>query len=341
MKDAPITILLFESSSRQDDKLKKLLENKGFLVESAARIDVVIEKIMSHSVNLVISRNQVNEFTGFEIFKILEKYLRNCGIPFFLVLDTSEREDMIIGLEMGIDNFIFHPYNEISLYCKIENQLKKREELNIFATNHFMDFFNSSAVAMFFVSGNKIAKVNEAFNKMYNGCSFQMIDLPVDTIFNIRANKQNDINFRRFQNGITNECHLTNVSCNYNPGCWFNVDFFRGNHINAGVYFAELLPTVVSETMAGSVAVNQNLNHSFKEDNYDFDDDDDQQHQFKLTKREAQIFELSAKGLPIKLIADHLELSERTVEKHRANIMEKANAKNMIEAIVKIHNNGL
>jgi DNA-binding NarL/FixJ family response regulator len=43
--------------------------------------------------------------------------------------------------------------------------------------------------------------------------------------------------------------------------------------------------------------------------------------------------------MPIKLIADHLNLSERTVEKHRANIMAKANAKNMIEAIARLKNN--
>ena len=338
MKDSPIKILVIESSSKQDDTLKKLLNNKGYLTESAARIDVAIEKIMNHAVNLVISRNEVNEFTGFEIFKILEKYLRNCGIPFFLVLETAEREDVIIGLEMGIDNFIFHPYNEISLYCKIENQLKKGEELNIFATHHFIDFFNSSAVAMFFVSGNKIAMVNDAFHKIHNGSTNQMIDLPVETIFNIKANKQNEFNFRRFQNGITNECHLTAVSCNSNPGCSFNVNFFRGNHISTGVYFAELLPVVDFVTMAGSVAGNQNLNQGFKEDKY-YSDDDDPLYQFKLTKREVQIFELSANGLPIKLIADQLKLSERTVEKHRANIMAKANAKNMIETIARFKNN--
>ncbi len=47
---------------------------------------------------------------------------------------------------------------------------------------------------------------------------------------------------------------------------------------------------------------------------------------------------MSANGLPIKIIANELGLSERTVEKHRANIMAKANAKNMIEAIICIQN---
>jgi two-component system alkaline phosphatase synthesis response regulator PhoP len=288
-------------------------------------------------VNLVICKSRVNEFNGFEIFKILEKYLRNCGIPFFLVLDSSEKEDMFIGLEMGIDNFIFHPYNEISLYCKIENQLKKGDELNIFATNHFSDFFNSSAIAMFFVTGNKVKKYNEAFYKMHNGCSTEMINLPVDTVFNIKANKQNEMNFRRFQNGITNECHLSNVSCNTNPGFNLDINFFRGNQLNSGIYFAEILPSIVTEMMLGNYTVQPTFNMGVHENTDDFDIDNNY-HQTKLTKRETQIFELSANGMPIKLIADQLNLSERTVEKHRANIMAKAQAKNMIEAIARFKN---
>jgi DNA-binding NarL/FixJ family response regulator len=39
-------------------------------------------------------------------------------------------------------------------------------------------------------------------------------------------------------------------------------------------------------------------------------------------------------GLPMKQIADKLSISDRTVEKHRANLMVKTNSKNMIEVIV-------
>jgi DNA-binding NarL/FixJ family response regulator len=53
----------------------------------------------------------------------------------------------------------------------------------------------------------------------------------------------------------------------------------------------------------------------------------------KLTFRENQILELSAKGLAIKQIASELGISARTVEKHRANIMEKTQTKNMLESL--------
>ena len=335
MKNSPFKILLIASSHEDNRLLEKLLSENGYIVESAEKIDFVIEKIMSHSTDLVICKNKMNDFNGFEIFKILKKYLSNCGIPFFLELNSFEKDDMIIGLELGIDNFIFTPINKISLFCKIENQLKKREELNIFATNHFSEFFNSSAIAMFFVSANKVTKVNQAFHKIHNGFTSEMLNLPVDSIFNVKGSKQNELSFRRFQNGITNDCLLTNVYCNFNLELNFDINFFRGDNLNSEIYFAELLPKLVPEQITGNIAGNQSMKQGINEKVYDFDADIQQYH-IKLTKRETQIFELSAKGLPIKLIADQLNLSERTVEKHRANIMAKANAKNMIEAILKM-----
>jgi DNA-binding NarL/FixJ family response regulator len=50
--------------------------------------------------------------------------------------------------------------------------------------------------------------------------------------------------------------------------------------------------------------------------------------------RENQVLNLSMEGLPIKIIANKLSISNRTVEKHRAKLMEKTNSKNMIEVII-------
>ncbi len=56
-----------------------------------------------------------------------------------------------------------------------------------------------------------------------------------------------------------------------------------------------------------------------------------------LTEREKEIIKLSATGLPVKIIADNLHLSKRTVEKHRSNIMAKTGTNNIIEAILFIN----
>jgi DNA-binding NarL/FixJ family response regulator len=54
----------------------------------------------------------------------------------------------------------------------------------------------------------------------------------------------------------------------------------------------------------------------------------------KLSKREMEILQLMCKQLNTKEIADHLCISERTVEGHRLNMLEKTDSKNSIGLIL-------
>lgn len=60
-----------------------------------------------------------------------------------------------------------------------------------------------------------------------------------------------------------------------------------------------------------------------------------------LTKRENEVLQLSCMGLPIKQISEKLQISDRTVEKHRSNVMEKTGSRNLIEVIVYAYKNAL
>jgi two-component system response regulator FixJ len=52
-----------------------------------------------------------------------------------------------------------------------------------------------------------------------------------------------------------------------------------------------------------------------------------------LTPREREVFELVAAGEPNKVIARHLGISFRTVELHRAHIVEKLQARSLPDLI--------
>jgi two-component system, NarL family, response regulator NreC len=51
----------------------------------------------------------------------------------------------------------------------------------------------------------------------------------------------------------------------------------------------------------------------------------------KLTSREREILQLLAEGLPTREIAGHINLSIKTIETHRRNIMEKLNMRSVAE----------
>ncbi|WP_038369284.1 LuxR C-terminal-related transcriptional regulator [Brackiella oedipodis] len=51
----------------------------------------------------------------------------------------------------------------------------------------------------------------------------------------------------------------------------------------------------------------------------------------RLTSREKEVFALISKGLTNKLSAELLGISKRTVEIHRANILKKYQARNVVQ----------
>ncbi len=53
-----------------------------------------------------------------------------------------------------------------------------------------------------------------------------------------------------------------------------------------------------------------------------------------LTRREREVTQLLAEGKTSREIAERLELSPRTVETHRANIMRKTNSSSLAELVL-------
>src|SRR5512145_2093283 len=54
----------------------------------------------------------------------------------------------------------------------------------------------------------------------------------------------------------------------------------------------------------------------------------------KLSRREKEILELISQGLSNKEIADKLQISQRTVERHRTHLLEKTGSKNSIRLVI-------
>jgi len=98
------------------------------------------------------------------------------------------------------------------------------------------------------------------------------------------------------------------------------------------VEFLKALYTIVSGEKyfsgdVSSIIINNFLNNGSKK----YSTEKTPANPFKLTKREKQILSLVLKGKSNKEIGLELEVSKRTIEVHRFNLMKKLEVKNLIE----------
>lgn len=331
MTNGDKTIVLLKKRHEKRLELLNVLTSESYKVVSATATEQVMELISKEPVGLVLASNVLGDYNGFKAFKMLKPSLASNGIPFFLCLDSADYEDVIMGLEMGIDNFIFFPLEPASLLNKIKIQFQKKQGMNVFESLSFKSYSKESSLPMVFFWNGLIQWYNPAFSFYLQNGDTDFFGKQLEQVFHF-TDHRDELNFRRLKNGVFNECKLKNLRCCNDETRMFDMNLFRGNHPESAFIFGEAVPRgfLYERKDAGNSGAQQDELGQSEDSVYPVIDT---QSRVRLTPRERQVLDFSAQGLPVKIIANKLKLSERTIEKHRSNIMGKANASNIIEAI--------
>ncbi len=321
-------VLLILTSEDEARFFRTILESVNCEVTTIRNGEVAIQRAAEYQPDLIICENDMGDINGFQIFNQLKKYLLKNGIPFFLYMDHFDKDDILIGLEMGMDNFVMAPVESTTLLHKIENHFQKINESRLFDKRKFDIYFESTPVSKFTVRNNRLEKVNKAFRKLFD-LSENEAQLPLVTgIFDFSDNYNNELVYRKCMNGLVQNCYLKNIRSVQQTGLLFNIHFCNYENSEQGAIMADVVPANMFKHNGQSGDYHVTDSKSVSSGN-----GHDKQ-PVSFTIREQEILKYSAQGLPIKQIAAILNVSNRTVEKHRANIMKKTGSNNIIEAIV-------
>lgn len=326
-------ILLFISENDIRNRIIQCLSSKHYEIEQVLSEEQAVSKFLENPYNLVICEDNLQNTTGFRIFKKLENTIAKSNSAFFMVLRNYSREEVQFGLELGIDNFIFMPIDEMSLRNKVDKIYRKTLAFNYYETPRFHEEFKSSPIPMFFSEDSKIVKSNEAFTRLFLADHAEADSVHFHDLFDLNGHQLNHLKLRKLENGLIDHCWLDGVICKHEPSLKYNLyKSVVGRH-NANRVLAILVDKCalvengenngvcpVYGTCLKVQAATQKLTDS----------------EIRLTTRETEILHLSARGIPLKQIAAQCKISQRTVEKHRSNIMNKTNTHSMMEAVLKI-----
>jgi len=90
---------------------------------------VGVEKANSNHIDLIICDIMMPVLDGYGVIHLLSKNKKTAAIPFIFLTAKSERGDFRKGMEMGADDYITKPFDDIELLKAVESRLKKAEAL--------------------------------------------------------------------------------------------------------------------------------------------------------------------------------------------------------------------
>ena len=123
------TILLIEDNNVVRENTAEILELANFKVIQAENGKIGVEIATATRLDLIICDIMMPVLDGYGVIHLLSKSPKTASIPFIFLTAKSERGDFRKGMEMGADDYITKPFDDIELLRAVESRLKKAEAL--------------------------------------------------------------------------------------------------------------------------------------------------------------------------------------------------------------------
>ena len=124
------TILIIEDNLEIREGTTELLELTGdYHILTAENGKIGVELAVKYVPDLILCDIMMPELDGYGVLYMLSKQESTMHIPFIFLTAKSERVDMRKAMEMGADDYLVKPFDDIELLNSIESRLRKRDSL--------------------------------------------------------------------------------------------------------------------------------------------------------------------------------------------------------------------
>lgn len=118
-------ILLIEDNTEVRENTAEILELSQYEVLTAENGKIGVKLALSATPDLIICDIMMPEMDGYGVLHALSKNETTAAIPFIFLTAKADRTDFRKGMEMGADDYITKPFDDIELLNAVEARLKK------------------------------------------------------------------------------------------------------------------------------------------------------------------------------------------------------------------------
>ncbi|MCA0362478.1 MAG: response regulator [Spirosomataceae bacterium] len=122
-------ILLIEDNPDIRENTAEILELDGYEVYTAENGKLGVEMATSLKPDLIICDIMMPVLDGYSVLHLLSKNPDTENIPFIFLTAKADRSDFRKGMEMGADDYITKPFDDVDLLNALESRFKKIEQM--------------------------------------------------------------------------------------------------------------------------------------------------------------------------------------------------------------------
>ncbi|MEP7264161.1 MAG: response regulator [Bacteroidota bacterium] len=140
-----IRILLIEDNADMRENTAEILELANYEVTTAPNGKIGVDAAIKEKPDLIICDIMMPELDGYGVLYMLGKNSSTASIPFIFLSAKAEKSDMRKGMNMGADDYLTKPFDEMELLQAVEMRLrrsgvfKKEFQRGIAGFNEFID----------------------------------------------------------------------------------------------------------------------------------------------------------------------------------------------------------
>src|SRR5437764_5958236 len=124
------SILVIDDNNDIRENTAEILELAGYKTFTAENGKKGVELATKEKPSVIVCDIMMPELDGYGVLHLLRKNPDTQIIPFIFLTAKTERTDFRKGMEMGADDYITKPFDDIELLNAVEIRLKKLEILH-------------------------------------------------------------------------------------------------------------------------------------------------------------------------------------------------------------------
>jgi CRP-like cAMP-binding protein/ActR/RegA family two-component response regulator len=124
--------LIIEDNNDIRENVVEILELAGYTVFAADNGKTGVDLAVKNLPDIILCDIMMPELDGYGVLYMLNKNPQMAAIPFIFLTAKAERLDLRKGMEMGADDYLTKPFDDMELLNAIETRLNKKEKQETF-----------------------------------------------------------------------------------------------------------------------------------------------------------------------------------------------------------------